>query len=684
MTRRSLPLLLVAVVLGVAGVFAAFAATRTAGPQAAVAADPPAPGYINYVSPSPLGDSAGEPSIGVNRATGSVFFQAVLETLRVRFDDTVSPATATWRDVSPLATSQETLDPILSTDERTGRTYVSQLALACSLGAFTTTPSTDAADGFNGSSFTNNPGFCGVGAAADHQTVGSGPVPPNSALPVTPGTDTIVYYCAQLTVAGNCARSLDGGLTFAPAAVAYSNLTGNCNSFHGHIKTDPNDGTAYLPLASCFPTAAAANSDDENQRIPGLAITRNGGTTWEQFKFTGFVADLESDPAVAIAKDGTVYFTASVRQVPTKTDGEEKELVWVSRDQGKTFGAPVNISGPAGVQNQEFPAAVAGDGDRAAVTFIGATKFGSDQPAADGTDQYGAPWAVYVAHTYDRGQSWTTVNVTGADPIQRGCVDLGGSGGTADCRNLLDFNGMDVDGQGRVVVAYADGCVSQSCITNINFNAKAKGERTDKGVIARQSSGRGLFAAFDGQIGQITPPPTTTTPSTTTAPPATTTAPPATTTASPPTTTTQPATTQPATTQPAGTTATPSQPGPSGSGPTPLAGGSRFLTKVIAFNRFGGTARYQQRRAGRLGLPVKVRGRVAPIRNVRVSVFRLVGQRKVLLGRSRVLSRVGSSKGIVLRVKLRTRLTPGRYLVEATARTLSGQLGRTTQQVRLR
>lgn len=677
MTRRSLSLLLVAVLLGVVGVFAAFAATRTAGPQAAVAADPPAPGYINYVSPSPLGDSAGEPSIGVNRATGSVFFQAVLETLRVRFDDTVSPATATWKDVSPLSTSLETLDPILSTDERTGRTYVSQLSGICSLGAFTTDPSTDADDDFDGSSFTDSPTFCSPGAAADHQTVGSGPVPPNPTLPVVPGTNAIVYYCAQASEAGNCGRSIDNGdsRVFLPATVAYSDADagGNCNSFHGHIKTDPNDGTAYLPLASCFLDQASALNGDEDQRFPGLAITRDGGTTWEQTKFPGFNADLESDPAVGIAKDGTVYFTASVRRDPTKTDGEEKELVWVSRDQGKTFGAPVDISGPT--MNQEFPAAVAGDGDRAAVTFIGAKEPGSDQPDANGDDKYGAPWAVYVAHTYDRGQTWKTVDVTGDDPIQRGCVDLGGAGGSANCRNLLDFNGMDIDGKGRVLVAYADGCISDACKTGVGFDATADGKRTDKGVIARQSSGCSLFKAFDAEFVGGAP---------CAAP------------ADPTPTTTASATTSPASSTPPPSPAPSPVPSPVPSpapapGPSPVpttqtkpTAGVRVLTKVIAFNRFGGTARYQQRRAGKLGLPVKVRGRVAPIRNVRVSVFRLVGQRKVLLGRSRVLSRVGSSKGIVLRVKLTTRLTPGRYLIEATARTLSGQFGRTTQQVRLR
>src|SRR5690349_3994588 len=94
------------------------------------AAPPPstetAPGYQNYAAPNGLGVDAGEPSIGVNQRTGKVFLQSGLQTLRVTFNDSASPATATWEDKSaPNAVAS--LDPILFTDQRTGRTQVSQL-----------------------------------------------------------------------------------------------------------------------------------------------------------------------------------------------------------------------------------------------------------------------------------------------------------------------------------------------------------------------------------------------------------------------------------------------------------------------------------------------------------------------------------------------------------------------------
>src|SRR6185295_8961310 len=88
-----------------------------------------APRYTNYQAPAALGNSAGEPSIGVNWNTGNTMFVAALQTLRVKWDDTTSPAGATWEDVSAPTTSLTSLDPILFTNSGPGpnRTFVSQL-----------------------------------------------------------------------------------------------------------------------------------------------------------------------------------------------------------------------------------------------------------------------------------------------------------------------------------------------------------------------------------------------------------------------------------------------------------------------------------------------------------------------------------------------------------------------------
>ncbi|MBC7630457.1 fibronectin type III domain-containing protein, partial [Aeromicrobium sp.] len=100
---------------------------------------------------------------------------------------------------------------------------------------------------------------------------------------------------------------------------------------------------------------------------------------------------------------------------------------------------------------------------------------------------FAGSWNLYIATTYDRGLTWNTVQATpDSDPVQKGCISLGG--GSNVCRNLLDFMGSTVDKQGRVLIGYADGC-DDSCA------AGGKNNHGSHASIARQSSGDGLFAA---------------------------------------------------------------------------------------------------------------------------------------------------------------------------------------------
>jgi hypothetical protein len=72
--------------------------------------------------------------------------------------------------------------------------------------------------------------------------------------------------------------------------------------------------------------------------------------------------------------------------------------------------------------------------------------------------------------------------------VQRGCIWLGG--GSNQCRNLLDFIGSEIDAQGRVHVAYADGCTDTCPSGGANtYSALA--------TIARQTGGTGLLSAYD-------------------------------------------------------------------------------------------------------------------------------------------------------------------------------------------
>src|ERR1700752_1946941 len=78
---------------------------------------------------------AGEPTLGVNTKVnvengGDLFYQGLYEILRIRFDDSTSPAKATWefKDSPTGLSNKATTDPILLTDPTTGRIWAIQLA----------------------------------------------------------------------------------------------------------------------------------------------------------------------------------------------------------------------------------------------------------------------------------------------------------------------------------------------------------------------------------------------------------------------------------------------------------------------------------------------------------------------------------------------------------------------------
>ncbi|MDX6274523.1 MAG: hypothetical protein QOJ92_1733, partial [Frankiales bacterium] len=420
-----------------------------------------APSYHQYYAPKSINGGAGEPSIGNNWKTGATMFQNGTETYKVAFKGLSS----SWTDVSAPNTSVVTLDPILFTDNVTGRTLVSQLVLACSLSAY----SDD-----DGKTWTPSEG-CGEVNGVDHQTYGGGPFPKEVAVGALPSSNykNAVYYCAQGLAFATCALSRDGGLTFGNGNVVY---TSECGGLHGHLRVGP-DGAAYLPNASC----------SGNQ---GVAVSLDAGLTWNVRRVPGTIVG-SSDPSVAAGKDGTVYFGVA--------DGSGKPLVAVSRDHGTHWSKPVDVGASFGIHSTEFSEMIAGDGDRAAFAFLGTPTKGYFQGAKFGMnkagDTYtGGAWHMYVATTYDRGRTWTTVDATPKDPVQRGCIWNGG--GSNDCRNLLDFNDITTDKTGRVLIGLADGCsgMRSDCPTDTD---KSQNKHEDQGAIVRQTSGRGLFAKYD-------------------------------------------------------------------------------------------------------------------------------------------------------------------------------------------
>jgi hypothetical protein len=179
-----------------------------------------------------------------------------------------------------------------------------------------------------------------------------------------------------------------------------------------------------------------------------------------------------------VASDGTLYFGFA--------DGSGHAAVAVSHDRGQTWAHVWDVGAALGIQNTAFPAMAAGDPDRAAFAFLGTPAGGA---ATGDNPSFPAVWHLYVAHTYDGGATWVTVDATPNDPVQRGTICTAGTS-CASTRNLLDFMDARADGKGRVLVGYADGCVG-SCIGG------GPNSGTALGTIARQLAGKGVYAAFD-------------------------------------------------------------------------------------------------------------------------------------------------------------------------------------------
>lgn len=417
-----------------------------------------APRYKTY-NPTPeqiaagIGHDAAEPSIGSNWFTGRVMFIAMLQTLRVTFDDAcaTTPSAVFENKSSPL-TSQISFDPILYTDRHTGRTITSQLL-------FPTTDSASAYTDDDGETWSASQG-AGIASGIDHQTLGGGPF--HLPKPLLAQWPTATYYCAQDIALANCALSLDGGRTYGPAVPIYQSQ--QCGGLHGHIKVGP-DGTAYVPNKGCGGEQ-------------GVVVSEDNGMSWDVRTVPNSLA-ANSDPSVGIARDGRVYLCF--------IDNDNHPVVAISDDRGHHWTNIKDVGALANIQNAVFPVMVAGDRNRAAVAFIGTTTPGSLQAR-----EFAGVWHMYIATTYDGGDTWHTVNATPNDPVQRGPIWLKGGGEIS--RNLLDFMDATLDREGRMLVGFADGCIGDC----VQAPDTARGNTyEDITAIIRQTGGRRMFSEFD-------------------------------------------------------------------------------------------------------------------------------------------------------------------------------------------
>jgi hypothetical protein len=439
------------------------------------------PTFVSYNPPATVttrGDGVSEPTMGVNIGTNKAYMLFTYDVLEAAFDDSTTPAMATWRNLG-TGGAPATADPFMTVDQHrlpdgsvNDRVWIAQLLAASSYMAWNSSSGTS-------STWTRSLTGPGQVHGVDNQSIAAGPYP-NNTKPSTARSDAnyphALYYCSHSGVNAFCSRSDDGGLTFNTSKPIFP-LDGNCSN-HGHVKVG-GDGTVYVPMN---------NSCGGHE---GVSLSIDAGETWHYISVPG-TTNGRWDSSIAIANDGkTIWYGYGeegddrpmiIKGTLDKSDPANPTIQWQE--------PAVDVGAPAGLTNIVFPTVVAGDPDRAAMIFHGTTTEGDSGDMA--SFPASAEWYLWVATTTDGGRNWQLSNATPNDPTQKGSICDRGTAcdNQPDDRNLLDFMDADIDGEGRILIGYADGCVD-NCV------AAGPNSFSQRGYIARQATGKRMYARFD-------------------------------------------------------------------------------------------------------------------------------------------------------------------------------------------
>tara|TARA_B100000003_G_scaffold194422_1_gene195673 strand:- start:2130 stop:3665 length:1536 start_codon:yes stop_codon:yes gene_type:complete len=426
---------------------------------------------------SNVGEEGAEPSIGIT-SSGCIFFVAFEKVMR-SCDHGQS-----WDHMNSIFQHPSTSDPWLWVDPATDRIFDVQM-----VGLLTTWIAWSDDDGLN---WLGNPHDSGPIPLNDHIKLGSGPWTDQGYSLLGQFTqniyETAVYFCYNKGAGIFCYTSFDGGATFEVGGQVYGLVTTN-GGLHGAITTAP-DGTVYVTPRVPTPT---------------IVFSKDNGFSWEER---------------TMGEDVGTPNPRKNSEVGTDTQSNAYHI-WVGADQGVYMSRSLD-SGLSWEQNSTrvspnqvisavFPHIDAGDPGRIAITYLGSENdselglLNIDNESWDGNAHYATGnvsyylYITYSLNALDPNPSFHTIRVS-PDPVQIGsiclnsgdCRDIGGSN-----RNLLDFNDLHIDREGRVYVAFADGC-TDNCAAD--SNATPEDSRDRLGSVYYLGSGPSLYES----VGNMT------------------------------------------------------------------------------------------------------------------------------------------------------------------------------------
>lgn len=440
-----------------------------------------------------VGHEASEPTLGVT-SKGNVFITATSvdsplnriendPSVRASFDRGESFVDRT-PNVEGVRTQLLSLDPFLYVDPTTDRVFNVDLGLYCSFLSY----SDD-----EGESWTVNPYACGD-PFNDHQSVVAG----RPVMTETRGYPNIVYYCYSEGATHTpeslfrntlCTRSLDGGLTFEPdATIAYPDFdpeTGEkCGSLSGHAATGPN-GWLYVPRLYC--------------KRPYVAISKDDGRTFERIRVSDDVmpyllgdgesgGDIDHEAAIALDDAGNAYYAyIGPGWVPRLA---------ISRDGGLTWDEPIVI-GPPELAQANLPSIAVGEPGQVAVSFYGTANrccylVDPEDPGRRNNSE--AYWSTYIVTTRnalsEQPAFFAATAQRRTDPsVKQECIERR----FHQCGLALDFLDVVIDDTGEVWSGSVDTCTVEPMepFTGDCVHDPTTYQNNQRGIVAHLSPPKG-------------------------------------------------------------------------------------------------------------------------------------------------------------------------------------------------
>ncbi len=427
---------------------------------------------------SDVGEEGAEPSIGIT-SSGCIFFIAFEKPMRS------CDHGETWVDTSDVTQAFFTNDPYGWVDPITDRVFNIHM-----MGLWTTWIGWSDDDG---ETWASNPHDSGSVPINDHIKLGSGPWT-DEGYGIGGGLtsniyETAVYFCFNKLLYISCYTSYDGGATFEAGGDIVGLATTN-GGLHGAITTAP-DGTVYLP-----PRVAT----------PAIIFSKDNGLTWEERTMGEDVGT--PNPR----KNGEIAADAESNAYNVWVGNDQGIYMSRSMDSGNTWDQTSIRISPVEVISATFPHTSAGDPGRIAITYLGS----ENASELNQTDIDGNPWdgnahyattnvshylyVTYSLNALDENPVFHTQRVS-SDPVQVGSICLN----SGDCRsneggsnrNLLDFNDLHIDLEGRVYIGFADGCTGTCASGN---DTTASNSRDRLGSVYYLGNGPSLYES----VGNLT------------------------------------------------------------------------------------------------------------------------------------------------------------------------------------